>query len=514
MSVVNCGVLVRTSVLSICFASRLAAINHLMEVSMKSRFTVLLTAIVVAFGLTGCGGGEDDATAVISSQPGGSNGATDAANPNTPVSSSLSWSAAVRLSTAGAKIDYPAAAIAADGFAVAAYVAESGTDGGRVYVATRQPQADSWSLPIVMSPMGQKPVRITPASGWAPSSPAIQVALNRLTGDAVFVWASQADAAFPGQASVWMARYTRAANMWVAPVRLGYATTMPAVSSNRRGDIAVVWAAPGSAGNSVLQGRMLAGGQLSSFGGVDAGSRVSAPQVVLDASGEMTIAWRTASSGAASSSTTGSQLNVLRATATNMTRTPERVLEDTGGDIDFSLAGAESGAAVLGIGTSTGQIMTTIRASREGVWTAPERMQGSAANYLPAVAIGKQGDAVLMFSAVDSVGASYYQRTPWVARYTAATGGWTAPRALSTSTAGVGQPQAHLNDDGSALLSMRGTNVMTWRATADTWQRTTHDLTGTAPVTAVDPESGRAVLLWVGDRVAVDRDGLMAQVLR
>jgi hypothetical protein len=484
---------------------------------MTFRQTLLAAAITACVFLSACGGGDSGTAeaAGLPSPPQGGAAPIDQGTPVTQQPTQLSWSVATKLTASGATIYYPTAAIAADGFAATAYVAQQNGDNGRLYVALREPGTDSWAAPLAISPVGQKPVRVTPASGWASSSPANQLAVNPATGDATLVWASEADAAFPSGRSVWLARYSRSGKAWSAPERLGYASSMPAIATNRKGTTVLAWAAPGAGANTIIQGRVLASDGVTGFGGFDAGLSPSTPQVAIDGQGQLTLAWRSGrTSGVPPVAAAGSQLNLVRMTARNSSPTVQRLAEDTVGQLDFTLAGAESGAAVLGIATSAGQVYGSTRVAGSDAWTPFQALQGGVVNYLPAAAIGANGDALLMFSASDSPGDSYYQRTAWAVRFSAATGGWSTATQLSSATAGVGQPEAHLNDDGSALLSMRGTNVMTWRSSGEKWERTTHDLTGTAPVTAMDPASGRAVLVWVGDRVAVNQDGLMAQLLR
>ena len=59
-------------------------------------------------------------------------------------------------------------------------------------------------------------------------------------------------------------------------------------------------------------------------------------------------------------------------------------------------------------------------------------------------------------------------------------------------------------DDVSVFFSMRGTETLSFRRAggSSTWTGFTHDLTGVAPVSAADPVTGKAALVWIANGAA------------
>lgn len=479
---------------------------------MNQRLNALAAIMMASLSLAGCGGGSDTASNAGSatqpvSAPVPVSPPTSTA-PNAP-QASLSWSAPYKISNSfSGRVAYPDVGIAADGFAVGIFVQPAPLENA-VFGAVRQSASDKWDTPVNLTPAGQKPVAITPATGSAETPAANRVVVNRSTGDATVAWVAEADTAFPAGRAIWQATYHRAANTWTAAKRLGYTSSMPAMAINRKGDVAVAWMAPGATlSTNSLQGYLLSGSTAKAIGPIDVGYLPGTPKIAIDGTGNISLAWLSVTSGRR-------ELRSAKVLANGAVSSVQVVADSASTDIDFSLAASENGMAVLGIVHDT-QVYAARLAPGSVSWQAPVYIAGNTMNYLPQVAINGAGDALLMFSGASYSSATYYERTPWVASYAATSGTWTPASELSSATAGVGQPRLFLNDDGSALLSMRGMIVMTWRRNAGTtsWARTTHDLSGIAPVAAMDPVSDKAALLWIGDNVDAAQSGLQGAVLR
>jgi hypothetical protein len=480
-----------------------------------NRLTVTLALSLVLAACGGAGSGADPASSAASStganniSPGtsGTSGNTPSSSGTSP-GSALSWSTPATISKTAAS--YPDLAIASDGFAVAVYVQPVNAGGtNALYGVVRQPGSNQWSTPVSLSAAGESPVTVTPASGNLATPAANRVVVNRTTGDATVAWIDQASAAYPAGQSIYIASYQRSSNSWSTPTRLGYASSTPALSINRKGDVVLAYMAPGATADApVIQGDVIASGKTTSFGPIAAGhSDGTPPQVSIDGSDNVNVAW------SAWDNSSAFQLLAARRLANNTVGATQVVAGSSSTNLQFSLAASDNGASVIGVARNQ-QIYTARLPAGAINWQAPMYVAGGTVNFYPTVSTNSNGDAVLVFSAANTTNASYYERAPWVATYSAASNSWTTASQIASATNGVGQPKVWLGDDSSVFLSMRGTAIMSWRrgAAATNWTQTIHDLTGVAPVSAADPVTGAAALVWLDSNTADNMVGLLAEV--
>jgi hypothetical protein len=475
---------------------------------MKVRRIRTLSAVIsLALALAACGGGAGGSSDPASNTPSNAQpGSSSNSNSTTPTQTSpsstssataMSWSNLYNVSSTAAS--YPDVSVAADGFAVATYVQSVGSSNA-LFAVTRQANSDQWSTPFNLTPIGDNPLSVTPATGSLITPSANRVVVNRATGDATLVWVGTdlATKEYPAGQSIWIISYIRSTNSWTNAIRLSAASSMPAMAINREGVVAIAFLAPDvQTSATMVQGYVSSGGTTKAFGPVAAGTGASGPQVAIDGFGTVNVAWNS-----------NSGLMTVQRHADNTMGAVSKV-SDAG---TFSLAGSENGSAIIATILNQ-QVYTALLPAGSATWQTPVYMPGGTANGSPAVSMNAKGNAALVFGASTSSGTSYYEYRPWIATWSAASNTWTPAAAEGAATAGVAQNMVWLGDDDSVFFSMHGTQTVSFRRAggSSTWTGTTHDLTGFAPVSAADPVTGKAALVWLATGSS---KGLMAESWR
>lgn len=447
-----------------------------MDSMARLRMAGIGAALVAAFA-AGCGGG------------GGDSQAPSTTRGSSAVEPPLNWTVDAPFENQPGKAEYPSVAIASSGETIAVFAQQTES---RLAVHAVHGNANSArnNAPRILDrpdTSAQAPYRTT-----GKFQSATQVAMNPATGDAIAVWSATAGSV----PQVWAAAYSRAADIWHAPVRLDTSSTgasYPVVAMNAQGNAVAAWTESAS-----VNAAYFSGGSWRNTVRLSA-LAAQAPQAGIDAAGNALVAWveRDASGND----------NIMASDVTAAGPAPARILDTVAAPASMpSVAVAPNGNALVawvqddGSGSS---ILASLRSG--GTWSAPTRIESRpGSSYAPSAALNNTSGFVAWEQADTEVpsGSAYAARMD-------ATGAWSAP--VLVYNRGGAMPVIRLRDNGDAMLVWLAshTQFATWSAATSSWSPVVNLAPyncGNGHSLAMDAASGKAVAAWIPSNCARNND--------